>query len=60
MELVSVLGLKPTLKVTLPPPPMKPKTRIKINGNNTLKTIADGLRNSDRKLARVIASIALK
>jgi hypothetical protein len=39
---------------------MKPKTRIKINGNNTLKTMADGLRSRDRKLARVIASIALR
>src|SRR6185369_7265566 len=40
------------------PPPMNPKTTIKIKGNNNVKTTADGLRIVDRKLALVIASIA--
>ncbi|HSF46186.1 MAG TPA: hypothetical protein VLA58_09245, partial [Chitinophagaceae bacterium] len=51
-------GWKPTLKVTRPPPPMNPKTRMKINGNNTLKTMADGLLSNDRKLDLVMASMA--
>jgi hypothetical protein len=39
--------------------PIKPKTSIKIKGNTKLKTTADGLLNMARRLARVIASIAL-
>jgi hypothetical protein len=43
----------------LPPLLKKPKTRININGNAMLKITAEGLLNVERKLAFVIASIAL-
>jgi hypothetical protein len=42
-----------------PPLLKKPKTSIKINGNAMLNITADGLLNVARKLAFVIASIAL-
>ncbi len=41
------------------PPPIKPKTIIKTKGKTKLKTTAEGLLKIDRKLALVIASIAL-
>ena len=46
------------LKETLPLPPIKPKTRIKIKGKAKLNITADGLLKIARKLAFVIASIA--
>jgi hypothetical protein len=58
-EVVSDSGWKPTLKVSLPPPPMNPNTMIKINGNSTLNTIAEGLLSSEVKLAFVMANMAL-
>jgi hypothetical protein len=42
-----------------PPPPIKPNTRIKINGNTKLKITAEGLLKIALKLPLVIASIAL-
>ena len=39
--------------------PMKPKTRMKIKGNTKLKTTAEGLRKIARRLAFVIASMAV-
>jgi hypothetical protein len=58
MELVSESGWNPTLNVIRPPPPMKPKTKMKINGNSTLNTMAEGLLNNDVKLAFVMANMA--
>jgi hypothetical protein len=40
------------------PPPIKPKTRIKISGNPKLKATAEGFRKIAIKLARVTASMA--
>ena len=40
-------------------PPIKPKTIIKTKGNTKLKTTAEGLLKIERKLALVMASIAL-
>jgi hypothetical protein len=41
------------------PPPIKPKTIINTNGKTKLKTTAEGLLKIERKLALVMASIAL-
>jgi len=41
-------------------PPIKPKTNIKISGNNRVKITDEGLRTIDLKLAFAIASVALK
>ena len=42
----------------IPPPPIKPNTNIKINGNTNVKTTAEGLRVIERKLALLMANIA--
>ena len=49
---------KPTVTV-VPPPPINPNTRIKTSGKPRLKITAEGLRNMARRLAFVIASMAL-
>jgi len=59
IDVVSDDGLNATLNVIFPPPPINPKTRININGNMKLNTIAEGLLKIAFKLARVIANIAL-
>jgi hypothetical protein len=59
IDVVSDDGLNPTLKVIFPPPPINPNTRININGNIKLNTIADGLLKIAFKLAQVMANIAL-
>jgi hypothetical protein len=43
----------------LPPLLRKPNTKINISGNAILKTTAEGLLKIERKLALVMASIAL-
>src|SRR5262245_29308800 len=42
-----------------PPLPMNPKTRIKTIGNASVNTTAEGLRKMERRLAFVIASMAV-
>jgi hypothetical protein len=58
MLLVSDKFFNATLTVT-PPPPIKPKTRIKINGNAKPNITAEGLLNIALRLPFVIASIAV-
>jgi hypothetical protein len=47
---VSVAGVNPIFTMGLPPP-IKPKTRIKMSGKAKLKTTAEGLRKMALKLA---------
>ena len=42
-----------------PPPQKKPNTKIKIRGKAMLKTTAEGLLNIERRLALVMANIAV-
>jgi hypothetical protein len=56
---VSALGAKATFTLMFPPLLKNPNTKINISGNKILKTIADGLLNIERKLAFVMANIAL-
>jgi hypothetical protein len=53
------LGAKATFTLIFPPLLKKPNTKMNISGNKILKTTADGLLKMERKLALVIASIAL-
>jgi hypothetical protein len=53
---VSVFLSKATLREIRLPPPIKPNTRIKINGKAILKTTAEGLRKVARKLPFVMPS----
>jgi hypothetical protein len=46
------------METEVPPPPIKPKTRIKIRGKPKLKMTAEGLLNIALKLALEMASIA--
>ena len=55
---VSLFLLRATSKEKLPLPPIKPKTKMNINGKPILKITADGLRKIAFKLALVIANIA--
>jgi hypothetical protein len=42
----------------IPPPLMNPNTNIKMSGNASVNTTAEGLRRIDRKLALEMASMA--
>jgi hypothetical protein len=46
------------METDAPPPPIKPKTKIKISGNPRLKITAEGLLNIALKLALEMASMA--
>ena len=45
--------------IFVPPPPKKPKTKIKISGKARVNTTAEGLRIIDLKLAFAKAKVAL-
>jgi hypothetical protein len=46
------------METEVPPPPINPKTRIKINGKPRLKITADGLLKIARRLALEMAIMA--
>jgi hypothetical protein len=56
---VSDFASMATVTFMLPPLLRKPNTKINISGNAILKTTAEGLLKIERKLALVMASIAL-
>jgi hypothetical protein len=56
---VSALGANAAFTLIFPPLLKNPNTKMKISGNAILKITADGLLKIERRLALVIASIAL-
>ncbi len=56
---VSALEANATFTFTFPPLLKNPNTKIKISGNAILNTTAEGLRKIERKLALVMANMAL-
>jgi hypothetical protein len=56
---VSDLGSMATFTLILPPLLRKPNTKIKIRGKAMLKITAEGLLNIERRLAFVMANMAV-